>query len=451
MTGNTHSIPAPLVVRVHDKDNRSPWSWIPSLYFAEGLPYIIVMGLSVIMYKRLGISNTDIALYTSWLLLPWVIKPFWSPIVDLLGSKRGWVLGSQFLIGAGLGGVAFTIPMDGFFQASLAMFWLLAFSSATHDIAADGFYMLALSQHKQAWFVGIRSTFYRTAVIVGQGLLIMLAGYLEGSPLFKGFFQTGDDAEATIALAWSLTLFVACGLFLLMFAYHMYALPRPARDTLGKNTSVVDVARNTIVVFSLFFQKKNMLSILAFLLLYRFSEAQLIKLTAPFLLDDIQAGGMQLSTTAVGFAYGTVGMLALTAGGVLGGFLTAQHGLKRWLWPMVIAMNAPNLAYVLLAYFTPQNLILINGAIAIEQFGYGFGFTAYMVFMLYLAKGEHATTHYAIATGFMSLSMMLPGMLSGWLQETLGYQIFFSWVLLATVPSFIVTAMITVDEEPDKQ
>jgi len=409
---------------------------------------VVVMTVSVIMYKKMGISNTDIALYTSWLYLPGVIKPFWSPFVDILKTKRLWIISMQLLIGAGLGGVALTIPTGDFLRNTMAFLWLLAFSSATHDIAADGFYMLGLSKHEQTWFVGVRSTFYRLSMIAGQGLLIMLAGALENR------FQTASGGLVTqtvavdpgIALAWSITFYVMAGLFLAFFAWHRYALPKPVDDVPTLHDSYAEIMRNFVEAFATFFKRPQIGLVLAFLFLFRFSEAQLVKLTAPFLLDPSSVGGLGLSTAEVGFAYGTVGILMLTAGGLLGGFLAAKHGLKHWLVWMVIAINVPNAVYVFLSMTMPESLLIINLAIGVEQFGYGFGFAAYMLYMLYISNGAHQTAHYAICTGVMALGMMLPGMFSGWLQELIGYQNFFIWVMVATVPSFIVTLLVPLDK-----
>jgi PAT family beta-lactamase induction signal transducer AmpG len=432
-----------------DTSSRNPWSWIPTLYFASGLPYVVVMTVSVIMYKRLGISNTDIALYTSWLYLPWVIKPFWSPFVDILKTKRLWIVAMQLLIGAGLAGVALTLPGDNFFKFSLAFLWLLAFSSATHDIAADGFYMLGLSKHDQTWFVGIRSTFYRLAMIAGQGLLIMLAGLMERTMQAPGdgtVISAGAAAEPGTALAWAITFYIMAGLFIAFFAWHRFVLPRPEADVPKLHETFADVMQDFLHTFAAFFRKPKIGLILAFLLLFRFSEAQLAKLAAPFLLDSTQAGGLALSTGEVGFAYGTIGVIMLTLGGILGGFLAARHGLKFWLLWMVLAINLPNVVYVFLSQALPENLFIINLAVGVEQFGYGFGFAAYMLYMLYVSNGAHQTAHYAICTGFMALGMMIPGMFSGWLQELIGYQYFFIWVLVATIPSFIVTMLIPLDK-----
>jgi MFS transporter, PAT family, beta-lactamase induction signal transducer AmpG len=409
---------------------RSPWWWIPSLYFGQGIPYVVVMTLSVAMYKTTGISNTDIALYTAWLYLPWVIKPLWSPVVELLGTKRFWIIGLQLVIGASLALVALTTQLPNFFRASLAVLWLMAFSSATHDIAADGFYMLGLRQQQQAAFVGVRSTFYRLAMIAGQGGLLFLAGQLTD--------KLGDPH-----VAWSIVFFILAALFAALFVYHFFMLPTPASDVRAKAGS--DLFREFFATFAAFFRKDGIVVILGFLLLFRLGEAQLLKLAVPFLLDPASKGGLGLTTSEVGLVYGTIGVIALTLGGLLGGVVISRHGLRRCLWPMAFAVHVPDLVFVYLSSALPENIYLISAAMAAEQFGYGFGFTSYMLYMIMVADGEHKTAHYAICTGFMALGMMLPQMASGWIQQMLGYQHFFLWVCLATIPAFVMTALIKVD------
>ncbi len=413
------------------KTNRNPWSWVPSLYFAEGMPYVIVMTVSVIMYKRLGLSNTDIALYTSWLYLPWVIKPLWSPVVDLFRTKRFWIIIMQLIIGAALAGVALTIPTDSFLKYTLMFLWLMAFSSATHDIAADGFYMLGLTENQQAFFVGIRATFYRFAMLAGQGLLVILAGYFENI--------------YTIKIAWLIVFLILAVLFVLFFLYHNFILPHPPSDTLRSTTSPKKFIEDFINTFVLFFKKKGILVIIGFLLLYRFSEAQLVKIAAPFLLDSKEIGGLGLSTSEVGLIYGTIGLIALMVGGISGGIVCAKDGLKKWLWWMLISINLPNVVYLYMSLVQPESFVIISSLIAVEQFGYGFGFTAYMLYMIYISDGKQKTSHYAIATGFMALGMMIPGMFSGWIQEILGYKSFFMWILIATIPSFIIAKFVKID------
>ena len=417
----------------------SPWKWIPSLYFAQGIPYVTVMTIAVIFYKRMEISNTDIALYTSWLYLPWVLKPLWSPFIDILKTKRWWIISMQILIGAGLAGVAFCIPASLFFQATLAFFWLLAFASATHDIATDGFYMLALNSHEQSLYVGIRNTFYRIAMISGQGLLIMLAGVLE--------IHTEN-----ITLAWSVTFFILSGIFIMICLYHKHILPYPSEDKVSRNTyTVKTIWKEFLQTFISFFKKKEIVSGLFFMLTFRLSESQLLKLASPFMLDPKEAGGLGLTTGEVGLVYGTVGVLALTIGGIIGGIVASRQGLKFWLWPMTLAITLPNLVYVYLSYLQPNNLILINSAVAIEQFGYGFGFTAYMLYMISFANGKHKTAHYAICTAFMALGMMLPGMIAGWLQDMIGYKQFFIWVMICTLPAYLSVAFLKVDPKFGKK
>ena len=394
--------------------------------------------VSVVLYKRLGISNTDIAFYTSWLYLPWVIKPLWSPFVDLFRTKRYWILLMQLLVGASLACIAFTIPSNRFFQYTLAFFWLMAFSSATHDVAADGFYMLGLTEDLQAAFAGVRTTFYRIATIGTKGGLVIFAGYLEGS---------GHD----IPTAWSIALFMAAAVLGALFLYHFFLLPYPPVDRPAERNPSASVFSEFLRIFGLFFRKKRMMSILAFFLFYRLAETQLVKIIVPFLLDPRSKGGLGLTTSGVGLIYGTVGVVALMLGGLLGGYAIYRKGLRFWIWFMVCAMHLPNLVFVYASQTLPSNIYLINLCVAVEQFGYGFGFTAYTMFMLMVSSGEYKTVHYAISTGIMALGMMAPAMLSGWLQEQLGYQNYFLWVMAATIPGFIVTALVKIDPEFGKK
>lgn len=409
---------------------RHPWRWIPTLYFAQGIPYVAVMTLSVVLYKNLEITNTDIALYTSWFYLPWVIKPLWSPVVDLYRTKRFWIVALQFILGVLLAGIALFLPGPFFLRGTLVVFWLLAFSSATHDIAADGFYLLALPSHQQAAFVGVRSTFYRLATIAGQGGLVWLAGTLQ-------------TRLGSVVQAWAWVFGVAAALFCTLAVYHGAFLPRPATD--APSSQNASLGSGYFAVFAAFFRKEGIVRILAFLLLYRFAESQLLKLVPPFLLDGHSRGGLGLTTQQVGIFYGTIGIIALMLGGIAGGVTISRFGLKRLLWPMIIAMYLPNVVFIFLALLQPSNLAVIGASLAVEQFGYGFGFSAYLLYMMMVADGEHRTAHYAICTGFMALGMMLPGMGAGWLQEKLGYVNFFIWICVATIPSFIATALIKVD------
>lgn len=617
---------------------RNPWLWVPTLYFSQGIPYVIVMTMSVVMYKRLGVSNTDIALYTSWLYLPWVIKPLWSPFVDITRTKRFWVVAMQFLISLALALVAFSVQGSAFFRWSLFLFWIMAFASATHDIAADGFYMLSMSKHEQTWWVGLRSTFYRTAMIVGSGLLVVLAGVLEGrnglaqlvvpvraradapvvstwdpaavnfseqpgplrvvaqpaeldialkkinaseataiieeavswnaqqgfvsveQPLSgategkhgswwarhisgpfglfleahfpneqktraasagnvgviclalskppdagenivvhveqkktglqfiglasgdRGFaLRTGQrlvfttnnwnrpamaviqldpklngraaavfqTSSGNIPLAWSITLFIVACLFLAFSCWHGVMLPRPASD--GAVVTHKSLPGEFLATLGSFFQKPGIGMALAFILFYRFDEAQLSKVISPFLLDSREAGGLGLATSQVGLAYGTFGILALTCGGLLGGFSAAKHGLKKMLPIMIASMYLPKLAFIFLAFTQPDNFLVVCGAVAAEQFGYGFGFTAFMLYMLYFADGPHKTAYYAICTGFMALGMMIPGMWSGWVADLVGYRHFFVWVIGSALPGLALALSLKIDPQFGKK
>ena len=424
------------------KTKTSPWSWVPSLYFAEGVPYVVVMTVALVMYSDLGLSNTDVALYTSWLYLPWVIKPFWSPIVDVLKQKRWWILVMQFMVGLSLAGVAYTIDAPNFVQTTLAFFWLMAFSSATHDIAADGFYMLGLTEHEQSLFVGIRSTFYRFATIGAQGGLLALADSMQ---------RVGDYS---IQDAWKWTFVVTAVVFFALFVWHTLALPKVENgdDALcGSNKGVIDIFIGMIRTIVTFFTKPQALIAIAFMLLYRFPEALLVKIAPLFLLDSVEMGGVGLTKMELALAQGTIGVAGLTLGGIVGGIAIAKFGFKRCLWWMVGAITLPHALYVLLAYLQISDLLFVSIAVGIEQFGYGFGFTAYMMYMIYFSDGASKTTHYALCTAFMALSMLLPGMVAGWLQEQLGYLWFFILVLGLTPLTCIAASMIRVNADFGKK
>ena len=407
------------------------WTWIPSIYYAEGFPYAIVIIVSTIMYKNLGLTNTEIALYTSWLYLPWVIKPLWSPLVEILKTNRFWIISMQILIGSCLAGIALTLPSSNYLQYTLAFMWLLAFSSATHDIAVDGFYMMALPSKSQAWFIGIRNTFYRFAILTGQGLIVILAG------IFQNW--TGD-----IFRAWSILFICLSILFLIFGLYHSWRLPHPKSDSSKQDLNINKIFQDYFKIFKSFFTKPNALAAISFMLLYRLGEAQLSKIAPLFILDSIDKGGLGLSNIQLGFINGTIGLILLTLGGILGGFLISKHGLKYWIFWMAIAMKFPDFVYVYMASAQPESFLLISSLVAIEQFGYGFGFTAYLVYTMLYSEGEHKTAHYAICTGFMALGMMLPGMISGMLQDILGYQTFFIWIIITTIPGILIIKLLKI-------
>jgi PAT family beta-lactamase induction signal transducer AmpG len=377
------------------------------------------------MYKNLGINNEDIGIYTSLLYLPWVIKPLWSPFIDLYSTKRKWFLTMQLLIAISFLVVGLTIPLNHFFVISLAIFWIAAFASASNDVASDGFYLIALEKDQQSFFLGIRSTFYRLSMLTGNGLIVIIGGYLEQ--------QYGDKQKA-----WSYTMIIVGLLMTIITLYNYFTAPRTESNILV-NTTSDGSKKNFSAVFTSFFQKKQIGLALAFILLFRLGESQLLKMLTPFLIDDVTVGGMGLTTQDVGIIYGTFGVIALTIGGIIGGIVISRDGLGKWMLPMFIAMHLPIIGFVLLSHFHPSSVYYIYATVIAEQFGYGFGFAAFMMYLIYIAEGESKTSHYALATGFMALGMMLPGMLSGYIQEYLGYGNFFIWVFVATIPGLILS------------
>ena len=419
----------------------SPWAWVPTLYFAQGIPYFIVNNISVLMFAKMGVPNGEMALFTSLLYLPWTIKPFWSPFIDIIKTKRWWIISMQILMSIAFILLTLSIPKPdeatiaagttpiSMFTITLVLFIITAFASATHDIAADGFYMLALRQSDQAAFVGIRSTFYRLASIFGQGVLVAIAGAIE--------LRYKD-----IPLSWTITMLVTAVMFSLVTFYHLFAIPKPTSDksVLTPGTaSAKAIFQEFGRTYVTYFTKPGVWLAIAFMLLYRLPEAFLIKMCMPFLVASKEAGGLELSTAEVGIVYGTIGVIFLTVGGILGGLFASRIGLKKSIWWMAGCMTLPCLTFVYLAIGQPDNLFAISTAIAIEQFGYGFGFTAYMLYMMYFSEGEFKTSHYAICTAFMALSMMIPGMFAGYLQEAVGYINFFWIVILCCAATIVVT------------
>ncbi|WP_269222512.1 MFS transporter [Flavobacterium sp. IMCC34518] len=415
------------------KDNK-PWYWIPFLNFASGFPYAIIISVSVIMYKSLGVANEDIGVYTSLLYLPWVIKPLWSPFIDLYATKRKWFLAMQLVIAIAFLIVGLTIPMNHFFMLSLALFWVAAFASASNDVASDGFYMLALSKDQQSFFLGIRSTFYRLSMLTANGLIVILGGFLEQ--------KFGDKTKA-----WSYTMIVVALIMAFLTIYNFFTTPKVEEITEAEVIHKASFGE----VFATFFQKKQIGLVLAFILLFRLGESQLLKMLTPFLIDEKAKGGMGLTTEDVGIIYGTFGVAALVVGGILGGIAISKGGLRKWMLPMFLAMHLPIIGFVLLAHFHPASVHYIYATVIAEQFGYGFGFAAFMMYLIYVAEGESKTSHYSIATGFMALGMMLPGMASGFIQQYLGYGNFFIWVFCATIPGLILSQFLIYPAEFGKK
>lgn len=426
------------------KTGKSPWWWIPTLYVAEGLPYFAVNTLTVLMYVNMGIGVAEMAFYTGWLYLPWVIKPFWSPFVDLFKTKRWWTIHMQLLIGVCMAAIAFLLPTGFFFSATLAVFWLMAFFSATHDIAADGYYMLELTPHQQAAFVGVRSTFYRIASIIGQGGLVILAGHLE-------------EKLGNVPAAWAWVFALLSLFFLGVAVYHMNFMPKADKDKPVPGVTAATIAKDFGMTFVTFFKKPYVGTALAFMLLYRLPEALCIKLVQPFLVSARDLGGLALTTSQVGFINGTVGVIALLLGGIAGGLAIARGGLQKWLWPMALSLTLPCVFYCILAMRQPESFFMISTAIFLEQFGYGFGFSAYMLYLIYFSRGESQTSHYAFCTAFMALGMMIPGMFAGWLHDILanvnifgtdgpqGYINFFWLVMVSCTATLLVCLRVKID------
>lgn len=423
---------------------KSPWAWVPTLYFAEGLPNVLVTGVAAVMYMQMGLSDTELALYTGWLNLPWIIKPLWSPFIDLLRTKRWWILSMQILIGAALAGVAFTLNTPLWFQMSMCCLFIMAFASATHDISADGFYMIELDEHTQTYFVGIRNTFYRLAVIFGNGVLVAIPGVL------SVYFH------CSIAFAWSIVFYGIAGIFIGLWLYHGWILPNSevrGRKGTGERKSASEIwsgLRHTLLTFFTKFPVRVTVTAICFMLLYRFPEALLNTMTKTFLMRPNSEGGLGMAPTEYGLAYGTVGLIGLTLGGILGGILVSRDGMKRWLWPLVCAITLPDAVYIYLAYAMPSvasvwGLTLVSTCLFVEQFGYGLGFTVLTLYMLYYSQGEFKTSHYSICTGISYLGLMLPGMVSGWVKDAVGYQTFFIIVMVSCSLTFLVTWFLKID------
>ncbi|MCM1005738.1 MAG: MFS transporter [Prevotella sp.] len=442
--------------------------WLPTLYVAEALPYVVINTLTVLIYTRLNVDLETMTFWTGLLYLPWVIKPFWSPFVDIFASKRAWVLWMQMSMGLCFAATAILLPTTVFFFATLILFFITAFLSATHDIAADGYYMLELSEHQQAEYVGLRSTFYRLGTLFGSGALVWIAGYIEEKSAGHESITRPDTVNAWTAVLWIVALLLSA-----IAVYHIYFLPKAAEDKKRATAGITEICRKFGQTFTTFFLKPGIVQALLFMLLYRLPEALCIKVTAPFLVTERAEGGLELSTKAVGIANGITGVVALLAGGILGGFAISKGGLKKWLWPMALSLTLPCALYWILAVCQPNTdfwgLFMINTAIFVEQFGYGFGFTAFMLYLIYFSEGEWKTSHYAFCTGFMALGMMLPGMFAGHLFNTIadlnifpaagignadtpqGYINFFALVVLCSIFTCIACLLVKIDPQFGKK
>ena len=399
------------------------------------------------LFAKMGVPNDQLAFFTTLLYFPWFLKGIWSPFVDILRTKRWWIIAMQALLTALCILLTLTLPHPaaetiaakgtsvGLFRWTLIFFIIAAFASATHDIAADGYYMLAHDTKSQAAFVGIRSTFYRIASVFSQGVLVYIAGQIEN--------RTGN-----IPLSWQVTLGVTSVILLCVTLYHCFFLPRAAEDQPRVEANGREAWRELGEAFATFFTKPGVWLAIAFMLLYRLSEGFLVKLCQPFLVDSreiilrdgqIFGGGLALGTDTVGLLYGTIGVACLLLGGILGGIFISRRGLKRSLWLMAAALTLPSFVYCYLSMAQPESLWLIGLAVSFEQFGYGFGFTAYMMYMMYFSEGPYKTSHYAICTAFMALSMMIPGFVAGAIELSVGYSAFF-WIANAcSITTFLIT------------
>lgn len=420
----------------------SPWAWVPSLYFAEAIPNAVIIGMLPILYENMGLSNTELAFYTSWLSLPWAIKPLWSPLVDSLKTKRWWILVMQFLVALSLASVALTLQTDMWLKLTLAFFWLMAFTSATHDIAADGFYILGLSEKDQDFFVGWRSTFYKVGNIFCQSVLISLVGVL--------------DKYYPTTVSWTITLGLLGALMIALMAWHKAILPTekvkalPSMEQLqevGAQVSKTLTEKLRLVFNSfgetlrVFFSKKGVVPALFFMLLFRFPEAQLGIISKPFMLDSMENGGLAMTKTVIGMTSG-IGLFSLLLGGIVASWLISKYGIRKCWWSMIAAISLPDAVYIYMAMAQPTNFLVINSCVALEQFGYGLGFTAYTLFLVHFSKGDRSTSVFSICTGLQALGMILPGMIAGYLADSWGYATFFWWVMLCCLVTVVVSALV---------
>lgn len=415
-----------------------PYAWVPSLYLGEALPFSAVMLISVIMFQELGLTDAQITYYTGWLGLPWVIKPIWSPVIDNMKTKRWWIVSMQFLMGVALALVAFTLPTAFWLQGTLAVFMLIAFASATHDISADGFYIIGLADKDQELYVGVRNTFYRIGMVIGQGGLVLLAGYMQ-----QGLF---GEALQSLTSSW-MAVFVILGVLMFFLGlYHAFVLPK-VEKVLHDRFDFMEQMREFWLTLKVFATKPHIISALCFILLFRLPEGLLTKIVPLFLKRSTAEGGLGMSDVDFGFIYGTLGVIGLLLGGLLGGWAVSRWGLKKCLWPLVLCITLPDIVYVYLSYYPPESLWLIGSCVCVEQLGYGLGFAAYTLFLVHFSRGERSTAVFSICTAGQYLGgVMLPGMVSGLISDSIGYQNFFWLIMLLCLVTFAVTAWVKIED-----
>ena len=428
----------------------SPVAWVPTAYFAMGLPFVVVNMVSVLMFEGMGVDNASITFWTSLILLPWTVKPLWSPFLELFRTKKFYVVTTQLLTGVAFGLTALSLTFADFFAPAVLFLAIVAFSGATHDIACDGVYMSELSPSQQARYIGWQGAFYNIAKIVATGGLVYLAGRL-----IKHYLPGGDNATATAAElfeanrnAWLMIMLILGAVMILLGIYHIFILPSSAKAAEAEKVaparrSAAEIMSELWSVLRQFFTKKHIAIYIAFILLYRFGEGFVVKVVPLFLKASREAGGMGLDTGQIGIYYGTYGAAAFVTGSLLAGYYISSMGLKRALFSLVCAFNIPFTVYALLAWQQPEQGWIIASGIIFEYFGYGFGFVGLPLFMMQqVAPGKHQMAHYAFASGIMNLGVMIPGMMSGWLADRLGYLTFFIVVMLCTIPAFIMCRLV---------
>lgn len=402
------------------KKEINPWFYVPTTYFAEGLPYVVVNTLVVVLYKRLNVSNDVIAFLTSWLFLPWTIKFLWGPVVDTVGTKRKWIIYTEMLMAIAALVSSFFLKNSFFLYITLTCFMFMAFMSATHDIAVDGFYMLSMDDKKQAFFIGIRAFAYRLAMLFSSSVLLIYAGKLE-------------ERTADIAGSWKIIITLISLIIGILFLYHTFFLPFPDSDS-NKKFNFDEFKQ----AFISYFKLEKIWVAVSFIILYRFGEAMLIKITPLFMLDPLSKGGLGLLTGDYGRVYGTSGLISLITGNILGGIAISKWGLRKCIWSMALLLNLPDLVYVYMAYNNTLPLSYVYFLVSFEQFGYGLGTTAFMYYLIQITDERYKTSHFAISTSIMAMGLMIPGMFSGKLQVGYGYPIFFIIACIATIPGMLL-------------
>ena len=423
----------------------SPLKWVPTLYFAMGLPFVVLNMISAVLYKDLGISDAQIAFWTSLIMWPWTIKFLWSPFLEIFRTKKFFVVTTQLLSGVLFGVAALSLHLPTFFAVTVGVFAIVAFSGATHDIAADGIYMSELDTTDQAKYIGWQGAFYNLAKLVATGGLVWLAGWL-----YEGFSASGTASFDAYVRSWSIVLSILCCILLLLGLYHSRALP--SNECPAAAHSLKEGLGGLKEVIAAFFTKRHIWYYIAFIILYRLGEGFVMKIVPLFLKADTASGGLGLTNQQIGLYYGTFGAGAFLIGSLLAGYYIARRGLRRTLFTLCCIFNLPFAVYALLAWFRPSSMWLVGGGIVVEYFGYGFGFVGLTLFMMQqVAPGKHQMAHYAFASGIMNLSVMLTGMASGVLSDLMSYRIFFLAVMLATIPAFVITRLVpfTYDDKPN--